>query len=44
MMATEVEAGRIVEVACDSCGEHHEVSVFTRGQCEVPFIVGIVWV
>jgi len=44
MLATEVEAGRIVEVACASCGEHHEASVFTRGKDEVPFIVGIVWV
>jgi hypothetical protein len=44
MMATEVEAGRIVEVACNSCGEQHEASVFTRGQGEASFVVGIVWV
>ena len=45
IMAAEIEAGKIVEVSCESCGEQQEASVFFRdGLTEAPFIVGIVWV
>jgi len=41
----EFEAGKIVDVSCQACGEQHEASVFfpLRRPGKVRMTVGVVW-
>ena len=44
-IASDAEAGRIVDVSCPDCETEHQASVFfALSQAGAPLTVGIVWV
>jgi hypothetical protein len=45
IIASDAEAGKIVDVSCLACGTKHEVSVFSRAHSSgAHMTVGVVWV